>query len=90
MKKSWEMVVLVIIFTKTKTMTIELAEKLSARGFSAEAINGDIQQTQRERIINNYKKKKRRNVFIWQLDLNHKKQHYLKKKIKTLKIDCRG
>jgi superfamily II DNA/RNA helicase len=34
-----------IIFTKTKTMTIELAEKLSARGFSAEAINGDIQQT---------------------------------------------
>jgi ATP-dependent RNA helicase DeaD len=47
-----------IIFTKTKTMTIELAEKLSARGFSAEAINGDIQQTQRERIINNYKKGK--------------------------------
>lgn len=47
-----------IIFTKTKTMTIELAEKLSARGFSAEAINGDIQQSQRERIINNYKKGK--------------------------------
>jgi ATP-dependent RNA helicase DeaD len=47
-----------IIFTKTKTMTVELAEKLSARGFSAEAINGDIQQTQRERIINNYKKGK--------------------------------
>ncbi len=47
-----------IIFTKTKTMTVELAEKLSARGFSAEAINGDIQQAQRERIINNYKKGK--------------------------------
>ncbi|BBB23647.1 ATP-dependent RNA helicase DeaD [Isorropodon fossajaponicum endosymbiont JTNG4] len=47
-----------IIFVRTKTLTIELAEKLSARGFSAEAINGDIQQSQRERIITNYKKGK--------------------------------
>ncbi|MDC9714798.1 MAG: DEAD/DEAH box helicase [Gammaproteobacteria bacterium] len=47
-----------IIFVRTKTLTVELAEKLSARGFSAEAINGDIQQSQRERIINNYKKGK--------------------------------
>ncbi len=47
-----------IVFTRTKTMTIELEEKLSARGFSAAAINGDIAQNQRERIINNYKKGK--------------------------------
>lgn len=47
-----------IIFVRTKTLTVELAEKLSARGFSAEAINGDIVQNQRERIINNYKKGK--------------------------------
>lgn len=47
-----------IIFVRTKTLTTELAEKLSARGFSAEAINGDIQQNQRERIITNYKKGK--------------------------------
>lgn len=47
-----------IIFVRTKTLTIELAEKLSARGFSAEAINGDIQQSQRERIINGFKKGK--------------------------------
>ncbi len=47
-----------IIFVRTKTLTIELAEKLSARGFSTEAINGDIAQNQRERIINNYKKGK--------------------------------
>lgn len=47
-----------IIFVRTKTLTTELAEKLSARGFSAEAINGDIQQSQRERIITNYKKGK--------------------------------
>jgi ATP-dependent RNA helicase DeaD len=47
-----------IIFVRTKTLTVELAEKLSARGFSAEAINGDIQQSQRERIINGFKKGK--------------------------------
>ncbi len=47
-----------IIFVRTKTLTVELSEKLSARGFSADAINGDIQQSQRERIINNYKKGK--------------------------------
>ncbi|SFV84255.1 DEAD-box ATP-dependent RNA helicase CshA [hydrothermal vent metagenome] len=45
-----------IIFARTKTLTVELAEKLSARGFSAEAINGDIQQSQREKIINKFKK----------------------------------
>jgi ATP-dependent RNA helicase DeaD len=47
-----------IIFVRTKTATIDLAEKLSARGFSAEAINGDIAQNQRERIINQYKQGK--------------------------------
>ena len=47
-----------IIFVRTKTLTVELAEKLSARGFSADAINGDIAQNQRERIINGFKKGK--------------------------------
>jgi len=47
-----------IVFVRTKTLTTELAEKLSARGFSVEAINGDIQQNQRERIINGFKKGK--------------------------------
>ncbi|RUA06165.1 MAG: ATP-dependent helicase, partial [Gammaproteobacteria bacterium] len=47
-----------IVFARTKTMTVELEEKLSARGFSVAAINGDIAQNQRERIINNYKKGK--------------------------------
>ena len=45
-----------IIFARTKTLTVELAEKLAARGFTAEAINGDIQQSQREKIINKFKK----------------------------------
>ena len=40
-----------IIFVRTKQATEEVAEKLRARGFSAAAINGDIQQSQRERTI---------------------------------------
>ena len=44
-----------IIFSRTKLGTEELAGKLQARGFSAAAINGDIQQAQRERTIQNLK-----------------------------------
>jgi ATP-dependent RNA helicase DeaD len=40
-----------IIFVRTKQATEEVAEKLRARGFSAAAINGDIAQAQRERVI---------------------------------------
>ncbi len=40
-----------IVFARTKQSTDELAERLRARGFAAEAINGDIQQSQRERTI---------------------------------------
>lgn len=40
-----------IIFVRTKTATVELAEKLEARGYSASAINGDMSQTLRERTI---------------------------------------
>lgn len=40
-----------IIFTRTKLETEELAEKLQARGFPAAAINGDMVQQQRERTI---------------------------------------
>lgn len=44
-----------IIFVRTKTATVELAEKLEARGFSAAAINGDMSQALRERAIANLK-----------------------------------
>ncbi|MDP0559966.1 MAG: DEAD/DEAH box helicase, partial [Candidatus Thioglobus sp.] len=47
-----------LIFVRTKTATVDLAEKLSARGFSSEAINGDIAQNQRERTIQQLKKGK--------------------------------
>jgi ATP-dependent RNA helicase DeaD len=40
-----------LVFTRTKQATVELAEKLEARGFSAAPLNGDIPQPQRERTI---------------------------------------
>ncbi|MDR9501454.1 MAG: DEAD/DEAH box helicase [Desulfurivibrionaceae bacterium] len=45
-----------LIFVRTKTATVELADKLSARGFAASALNGDIQQSQRTRIVESLKK----------------------------------
>ena len=44
-----------IIFVRTKSATVELSEKLSARGFNASAINGDLAQAQRERTIDRLK-----------------------------------
>ena len=44
-----------IIFARTKLGTEELASKLQARGFAATAINGDMQQAQRERTIEQLK-----------------------------------
>ena len=40
-----------LIFTRTKQSTVELAEKLEARGFAAAPLNGDIPQPQRERTV---------------------------------------
>lgn len=45
-----------IIFVRTKNATMELAQKLEARGFSSAAINGDLNQKQRENTITNLKK----------------------------------
>ena len=44
-----------ISLPRTKIATEELAEKLAARGLAAAAINGDIEQKQRERIIQQLK-----------------------------------
>ena len=45
-----------IIFVRTKTVTVELAEKLEARGFSAAALNGDMSQALREKVIDRLRK----------------------------------
>ena len=41
----------VIIFARTKTATVELAERLEARGYRSAALNGDMNQQTRERTI---------------------------------------
>lgn len=48
----------IIIFVRTKIATVDLAEKLEARGYSTAPLNGDIQQKQRERTIDHLKKGK--------------------------------
>lgn len=45
----------VIVFVRTKTATVELAEKLSARGYDVEPLNGDIPQKSRERTVDRLK-----------------------------------
>ena len=45
----------VIVFVKTKIGTVELSERLMARGFNAAALNGDIPQTQRTRTVEKLK-----------------------------------
>jgi len=40
-----------LVFVRTKQATVELAERLQARGFSAVALNGDIQQSMREKTV---------------------------------------
>jgi len=47
-----------LVFVRTKTSTMELAEKLEARGYACAALNGDIAQNQRERTIEHLKKGK--------------------------------
>jgi ATP-dependent RNA helicase DeaD len=44
-----------IIFVRTKTATVELADKLNARGYAAAALNGDLNQQMRERVIEQLK-----------------------------------
>ncbi|MDE0759105.1 MAG: DEAD/DEAH box helicase, partial [Pseudomonadales bacterium] len=43
-----------LIFVRTKIATVELAEKLAARGYAVSPINGDIAQNQREKVIQQF------------------------------------
>jgi len=44
-----------LIFVRTKTATVELSEKLAARGYASAALNGDVAQNLRERTVQNLK-----------------------------------
>jgi len=46
-----------LIFVRTKNATVELAEKLEARGYSCAPLNGDIAQKMREKTIDRLKRK---------------------------------
>ncbi|MBF0409773.1 MAG: DEAD/DEAH box helicase [Candidatus Riflebacteria bacterium] len=45
----------VLIFVRTKAATLEVSEQLEGRGFAVAALNGDIQQKQREKTIEQLK-----------------------------------
>ncbi len=46
----------VIIFTRTKAITITVAERLEASGYNVAVLNGDVPQNQRERTIERLRK----------------------------------
>jgi len=44
-----------LVFVRTKTATVELAEQLEARGFACDALNGDMHQLARERTVGRFR-----------------------------------
>ncbi len=44
-----------LVFARTKLATVDLADRLEARGFATAALNGDMQQAERERTITQFK-----------------------------------
>ncbi|MEX1302370.1 MAG: helicase-related protein, partial [Desulfotignum sp.] len=46
----------VIVFTKTRAATLEVAKALQVAGFKAEALNGEMAQNAREQTVNRLKK----------------------------------
>ena len=49
---------LALVFCNRKHVTVKLAKKLSAHGVHARCLNGDMSQPQRERVTNEFRKKK--------------------------------
>ena len=47
---------LAIIFCNTKKMVDELCDNLTTRGYSAEALHGDMKQTERDRVMSRFKR----------------------------------
>ena len=44
-----------IVFVRTKNATLEVSDRLQARGYAVSALNGDIAQNQREKIVRSLK-----------------------------------
>jgi len=47
-----------LIFCRTKTDTSQLAQKLSDKGYSADALHEDLSQKERKKILNKFRKQK--------------------------------
>jgi ATP-dependent RNA helicase DeaD len=47
-----------LVFCRTKIDTSQLAQKLGDRGYSADALHGDLSQNEREKILNKFRKQK--------------------------------
>lgn len=47
-----------LVFCNTKKMVDELAGELTGRGYSAEGLHGDMKQSQRDRVMQNFRKGK--------------------------------
>jgi superfamily II DNA/RNA helicase len=50
----------IIVFMRTKHSTEKMAARLTKEGHKANAINGDLRQNKRDRVINNFRNKKYR------------------------------
>lgn len=46
-----------IVFCRTRRQTQKVAQKLSSQGYKADAINGDLSQSQRDRVMNRFRKR---------------------------------
>ena len=44
-----------LVFVRTKTATVEIAERLEARGYAVAALNGDLTQPLRENIVERFR-----------------------------------
>jgi ATP-dependent RNA helicase DeaD len=47
-----------LVFCRTKNDTTQIAQKLGDRGYAADALNGDMSQQEREKILNQFRKQK--------------------------------
>lgn len=47
-----------VVFCRTRRETADLAEKLIARGYSADALHGDMSQALRDRVMDRFRKRK--------------------------------
>lgn len=48
----------VLVFVRTKNATVEVSDALEARGYASAALNGDVPQSMRERIVRSVKDSK--------------------------------